>query len=489
MPHPRLPLFLDLTGRGCVVVGAGSRARARIDDLVGAGADVTVVAPDAATRLAELARSGVLRAASRPWRPSDLAGACLAVAATGHADVDRAVQREARRRGVLVNVHDVVPLCDWIAPAAWRRGDLSVAISTEGRAPVLAGQVRRLLADELDVSVAGFVERARLFRRRLARSGLDLEERRERWRELASEQPERLPVELELPLVPPEVPADHPASCLRVLGTSALHAPHSVVARTARALEGTRPAEAAVLLDAERAEVVLLGADEARTAGWRRRIAAQSGSGLLELTGAAALAHLVALAAGGRSIVPGEPAAAESLEAESRRLGGEGLGRVLRTVLESAARPAGETEWALPGFVAGVLADRLPPAERCTVALVAGGELERAVGRALESEGLAGGELDASARGRTELVVLAGAPASPLDGEWLRASLGAGWRHAWTCDLSSATAVDPSLGRLFGGTRWDLDLVADATLPPSAPLTDRRTLSEAARAAAASLAR
>ncbi len=143
------PLVLDLTARPVVVIGGGPVAERKVEDLLDAEAAVTVVSPALTARLRALAGAGRIRHAGRPYRPGDLAGFALAFAATGDPDVDAAVAREGRRRGVWVNTADQPARCDVLLPAVLRRGRLLVAISTGGASPALARAVREHLAGVL----------------------------------------------------------------------------------------------------------------------------------------------------------------------------------------------------------------------------------------------------------------------------------------------------------------------------------------------------
>jgi siroheme synthase-like protein len=120
------PVSLDVAGRRCVVFGAGPVAQSRAAALLDAGAAVTVIA--------------------RPHEDGDLAGAFLAVAATGDSAETGRIFAEAEREGVLLNAVDDPAHCHFAVPAVLRRGDLAVAVSTGGRAPGYAGRVRDELA-------------------------------------------------------------------------------------------------------------------------------------------------------------------------------------------------------------------------------------------------------------------------------------------------------------------------------------------------------
>ncbi len=145
------PAFLKLDGRRVVVVGAGPVAASKLGGLLEAGADVTVVAPE---WVDEAAAADVTRV-EREFRPSDLDGAWLVVAAATPA-VNREVAQAAEARCVFVNAVDDPPNASLYLGGVVRRAGVTFAISTDGRAPALAG----LLREGLDaVLPAGELER------------------------------------------------------------------------------------------------------------------------------------------------------------------------------------------------------------------------------------------------------------------------------------------------------------------------------------------
>lgn len=148
------PVFIELHHRACVVVGGGSVAERKVQALLEAGADVTVVSPAITPVLQELARTGALQHVNRDREDGDLEGSFLVVAATGDAAVNRAVSAEARERNMLVNVVDVPELCNFFVPAVCRRGDLQIAVSTSGRAPALARAIGRRLEKLIPSAIA-----------------------------------------------------------------------------------------------------------------------------------------------------------------------------------------------------------------------------------------------------------------------------------------------------------------------------------------------
>ncbi len=144
------PIYLDLRGRKCVVIGEDDEAQMKAGALVEAGAAVTVICPEERSRLSEMAQRGEITLHTRTYLPGDLEGAFLAISATTHdRDLSEEIVMEAERERCLLNVVDITDLCMWIYPALVRRGDATVAISTNGRSPAMASFLRREIDDAL----------------------------------------------------------------------------------------------------------------------------------------------------------------------------------------------------------------------------------------------------------------------------------------------------------------------------------------------------
>lgn len=158
------PVMLRLWGQRCLVVGAGDVAARKVEALLACKAEVVVVAPEVGEALQALAEAGQVRVHRRLFRPSDLAGCRLAIAATDRPEVNRAVAEEARKRGVWVNVVDEPALCDFAAPAVVRRGPVVVAVSTGGASPALAAALRRQLEEAVGPAYGVLAERLRALR-------------------------------------------------------------------------------------------------------------------------------------------------------------------------------------------------------------------------------------------------------------------------------------------------------------------------------------
>lgn len=138
-PPPYYPVFLDLRGKRCVVVGGGSIAVRKVEGLREAEAVVTVVAPE----IGEMPPD--VECISRAFQPADLDDATLVFAATDDPEVNALVASEANARRILVNVVDDPEHCSCILPAVVRRGALRIAVSTAGASPALARKLRQEL--------------------------------------------------------------------------------------------------------------------------------------------------------------------------------------------------------------------------------------------------------------------------------------------------------------------------------------------------------
>lgn len=182
------PIFLKLTGRHCVVIGAGHLAESKVESLLAADGSVAVIAPQASERIAQQAGAGELTLHQRSYQPGDLAGAFLVVAATNDPTVNRAVFAEATANGVLCNAVDDPPFCDFYFPSVVRRGDLQVAISTAGNSPALAQQLRRELNEQLPLDLGDWLAELGNLRREVVASEPLNESRRLLLHELAQRQ-------------------------------------------------------------------------------------------------------------------------------------------------------------------------------------------------------------------------------------------------------------------------------------------------------------
>jgi uroporphyrin-III C-methyltransferase/precorrin-2 dehydrogenase/sirohydrochlorin ferrochelatase len=159
-----LPLFRDINGRDCLVVGGGAIAFRKIRLLRRAGGRVTVIAPSLTDKLMAFGETDKIDFILRPFEADDVAGRVLVVAATGDRAVNAAVSAAARNIGVPVNVVDDAALSDVVMPAIVDRNPLIVAISSGGAAPVLARNIRAAIEAMLPANLGQLAETARALR-------------------------------------------------------------------------------------------------------------------------------------------------------------------------------------------------------------------------------------------------------------------------------------------------------------------------------------
>ena len=142
------PAFLKLVNRRVVVVGGGSIAAQKIPGLLEAGAHVHVVSPKLSPALTELLRNRQIDWCPKPFEPEDLLGAFLVIAATSIRELNARVFEEADHRSILCNAVDDVDHCHFYYGSIVQRGDLQIAVSTNGKSPALAQRLRRELEQQ-----------------------------------------------------------------------------------------------------------------------------------------------------------------------------------------------------------------------------------------------------------------------------------------------------------------------------------------------------
>jgi siroheme synthase-like protein len=178
------PVYIQMYDQPCVVIGGGNIAEGKVEGLLAAGARVTIISPALTHRLQEMAQQGQIDYQPRTYQPGDLAGAFMVICATDQVEINQQVWQEASANRQLVNVVDDTPRCNFIAPAILRKGDLTIAISTGGKAPALAVRLKERLQEEIGPEYARFLELAGQLRDQLARHVPDFETRKALWYQL-----------------------------------------------------------------------------------------------------------------------------------------------------------------------------------------------------------------------------------------------------------------------------------------------------------------
>jgi precorrin-2 dehydrogenase/sirohydrochlorin ferrochelatase len=179
-------MFVKLEGKRCLVVGAGKIGESKIGGLLDTGARVRVVALEASEAVHAWANAGKITLELRAYAAGDLDGAFLTVVATASRALNASIYREAERRGVLCNVVDVPEYCDFYYGAVVRRGDLQIAISTNGQSPSLAQKLRQQLERQFGAGYARWVAELGETRRLVLASDLDPQRKSDLLHSLAS---------------------------------------------------------------------------------------------------------------------------------------------------------------------------------------------------------------------------------------------------------------------------------------------------------------
>jgi siroheme synthase-like protein len=171
-PRRYYPIFLNLKGKKCVVVGGGKVALRKVKTLLNCGADVTVISPKPHAEISKLFKTKAIRLVRRNYEQGDLKGTALSIAATDVKKTNRKVAEEAKKNGTLVNVVDDPESSDFIIPSFFRRGDLSVAVSTSGLSPALAKKVRAKLEKNIGMEYAYLLSLIAEIRSEIKQKGL-----------------------------------------------------------------------------------------------------------------------------------------------------------------------------------------------------------------------------------------------------------------------------------------------------------------------------
>jgi len=170
------PVALVLRGRRCLVVGGGNVAAQKVKGLLAAGAEVHVTARDVGAAMRELAgQRGLASVEERPYRSGEAAGYWLVVAATGDPTVNQSVYDDGEKSGVFVNSADDPERCSFMLPAVARQGPVTVAVSTGGYSPALAGWLKEQFAQQMGPELAELAELLAEARARLKAEGRSTE--------------------------------------------------------------------------------------------------------------------------------------------------------------------------------------------------------------------------------------------------------------------------------------------------------------------------
>ena len=148
------PVFWDITGKKCVVVGGGEVAARKVERLLDCGAEVCIVSPELVPELAAMEKDRRIEHIPDEYAIEYLKGATLIIGATDDEKTNAAISGDARAKGIPVNIVDDPQKCDFILPSLVERGDLTIACGTGGNSPALARRLREELEETYGVEYA-----------------------------------------------------------------------------------------------------------------------------------------------------------------------------------------------------------------------------------------------------------------------------------------------------------------------------------------------
>ncbi len=153
------PLFFDLNNKSVLVVGGGEVASRKVDMLIRAGADVTIVSPELNTQLNTLVQKMTCRWIKSEYKADILSNDFVQVWATTNDNaLNHQVHKDAKNKHIMVNVVDDKPYCDFITPSVINRGKVQVAISSGGASPVLVRRLRETIESVLPMNLGLLAE-------------------------------------------------------------------------------------------------------------------------------------------------------------------------------------------------------------------------------------------------------------------------------------------------------------------------------------------
>lgn len=150
------PFFVDLKDRECYIFGGGTVASRKVEALLEFEAKVTVIAPKVCDKIWQ--RKAEIEIQLREYNEEDLDRAFFVIAATDQSSVNARISEACEQRKILVNAVDQPENCSCLFPAYIRQGDITIGVTTSGKSPVMAGHIKKLIADQIPSYYEGLVQ-------------------------------------------------------------------------------------------------------------------------------------------------------------------------------------------------------------------------------------------------------------------------------------------------------------------------------------------
>ena len=174
----KYPIFLELGGRRAVVIGGGAVAIRKAQALLAAGARLVVVAERINDMLAALCRGKNAELIKSKYSKDYLVAAALVIAATNNHQLNKQIYKDCQELEILCNVVDEPQLSDFFVPAVVKRGNLQIAIGTEGHSPAYAGHIRKKLEEIFTDKHGQFLSELETLRKQIIKSVPDPADRK-----------------------------------------------------------------------------------------------------------------------------------------------------------------------------------------------------------------------------------------------------------------------------------------------------------------------
>ncbi len=183
------PVCLNIAGRPCLIIGGGQVAERKVGGLLDCGAEVCIISPLLSSGLRRLYEQGAVSWRQRGYESDDVRGAFLVMAATDDHEVQDMVVADCGRYNIPLNVADVPDKCNFILPALMRRGSLSIAISTSGKSPALARELKERFREEIGMEFELLNDMMGLLRAEVMGRGLTQKQNESLFREILAARP------------------------------------------------------------------------------------------------------------------------------------------------------------------------------------------------------------------------------------------------------------------------------------------------------------
>lgn len=183
----KYPIFLNLKSKRVVVIGAGSVGTRKVMSLLDCGARIVVVADKIDEVLKTQCLQKNVEFVETKYSKEYLTGAAIAFAATNKKEVNEQIYKDCQELEILCNVPDCPDMCDFFVPAVLKRGDLQIAVCTEGYSPAFAGHIKKKLEDIFTEKHGQFLAELEKIRKRIIEQVSDCETRKVLFGELAGD--------------------------------------------------------------------------------------------------------------------------------------------------------------------------------------------------------------------------------------------------------------------------------------------------------------